>query len=337
MVGSDGYGHSALTGGIKPYITVVITAHGRRQYLIKAIESALSQTLSHGLYEIMVVKDFSDEDIDRMIQEYGIRTLTSSECNTVGQDLAMAIEQARGEIITFLDDDDTFLPTKLERLYTLFEEDKRIVYYHNSQIMVNENGESRRVNAYSIVMDTDSLRRQIRRLIHRYGTGPLFFNMSSIAIRKAHYLGSIAVLPSLSIHPDDFFFFAGLDGDGKYFLDSLPLTVYLSHQSKGHVIRSGLSRREFLQRRAKLYRDGSDATGIIMKAVSSLRIRRFLMARQCLELLISQIYSGTVSYMCLLGMLSKIADYGLKESLLQIYLALRDLMHWGDTEPPRNP
>ncbi|ADB86739.1 glycosyltransferase family A protein [Saccharolobus islandicus] len=38
--------------------------------------------------------------------------------------LAKGIEEAKGDIICFLDDDDLFKPTKLERVDKIFEEDK---------------------------------------------------------------------------------------------------------------------------------------------------------------------------------------------------------------------
>ncbi|MCL5017733.1 MAG: glycosyltransferase family 2 protein [Candidatus Parvarchaeota archaeon] len=45
-------------------ITVIIAAYGRRTFLKEAIASALDQTLPRSKYEIVVIKNFRDKDID---------------------------------------------------------------------------------------------------------------------------------------------------------------------------------------------------------------------------------------------------------------------------------
>ena len=40
----------------KTYITVLIVAHDRKQFIIEAINSVLKQTLARDLFEIIVVK-----------------------------------------------------------------------------------------------------------------------------------------------------------------------------------------------------------------------------------------------------------------------------------------
>jgi glycosyltransferase involved in cell wall biosynthesis len=42
----------------KPYISVIITAHNRKEFLKEAIQSALNQTLERSNYEILVIKNF---------------------------------------------------------------------------------------------------------------------------------------------------------------------------------------------------------------------------------------------------------------------------------------
>lgn len=56
-----------------PYISVLVIAHNRREYVIEALNSLLSQTLSHKEFEILVLKNFEDEKIDAFIQKEGIK------------------------------------------------------------------------------------------------------------------------------------------------------------------------------------------------------------------------------------------------------------------------
>jgi len=49
-----------------PYISVIVTAYKRRQYLYNALLSLKAQTLSRNKYEVIVVKDFEDPQIDTL-------------------------------------------------------------------------------------------------------------------------------------------------------------------------------------------------------------------------------------------------------------------------------
>ena len=74
----------------------VVTAYDRRQYLLGAVRSALNQTLPREFYEVIVVKNFRDEEIDRWLESSGAR-LILSQSPEQGEHLAAALEEARGQ------------------------------------------------------------------------------------------------------------------------------------------------------------------------------------------------------------------------------------------------
>ena len=90
-------------------ISVVITAHNRQQYLIDAVKSVLNQEIDRNAFEILVVKNFKEERMDNFLSDKGVR-LFYTEQKSFGAKLGIGIENAGGEIISFLDDDDTFFP-----------------------------------------------------------------------------------------------------------------------------------------------------------------------------------------------------------------------------------
>ena len=47
-----------------PYISVIITAYNRKEYLLDAINSVINQTLDKKYYEIIVIKNYNDSKID---------------------------------------------------------------------------------------------------------------------------------------------------------------------------------------------------------------------------------------------------------------------------------
>jgi len=91
-----------------PFISVIIMAYNRKEFLLNAIKSALNQTLSKDKYEIIVVKNFNDEIIDKFIDENNIINIYSDEKATSRQ-IVDAMKIARGDVISFLDDDDEFV------------------------------------------------------------------------------------------------------------------------------------------------------------------------------------------------------------------------------------
>jgi len=68
-----------------PHISVIVTAYNRKKYLLGAVRSALNQTLPRDLYEVIVVKNFRDEAIDRELEERGVVNLYSNDVTVGGR------------------------------------------------------------------------------------------------------------------------------------------------------------------------------------------------------------------------------------------------------------
>jgi glycosyltransferase involved in cell wall biosynthesis len=99
-----------------PLISVVVPTHNRPETLAEALASVRAQTFTD--YEIIVVSDSETEEnrnLSRSIAaRFDCRYFTVSYRN-VARVRNFAVEQAEGEWIAFLDDDDVWLPAKLER------------------------------------------------------------------------------------------------------------------------------------------------------------------------------------------------------------------------------
>lgn len=111
----------------KPEISVIITTYRRPRELTRAIHSARSQTRS--CIEILVVnddKDSASEIIDIIGSFNDPRIKYADNERTKGGNGARntGILKAQGHYIHFLDDDDQFLPTRLEEIYVFLEENR---------------------------------------------------------------------------------------------------------------------------------------------------------------------------------------------------------------------
>jgi glycosyltransferase involved in cell wall biosynthesis len=98
-----------------PEITVVIPTHARPELLARAIRSVLAQTVA--AIEVVVVLDGEDPATTRVLERFSddrIRHITLERNSGGGRARNAGVSEARGEWIAFLDDDDEFLPHKLE-------------------------------------------------------------------------------------------------------------------------------------------------------------------------------------------------------------------------------
>jgi glycosyltransferase involved in cell wall biosynthesis len=116
----------------KPFISVIVTAYNRKQFLLEALKSVVNQTLSRDKYEVIVTKNFRDEEINKFISDNKMKSILFTDMN-IGQMISDAIKLCEGEVITFLNDDDSWSKDRLERVYNVFK-NYNVGFYHNSGI-----------------------------------------------------------------------------------------------------------------------------------------------------------------------------------------------------------
>ncbi len=99
-----------------PTISVVIPSRGRPDVVPRAVSSALAQTVRD--LEVIVVVDGPDPATEAALLGIGdprVRVIVSPEPVGGGAARNIGVAAAASEWIAFLDDDDLWLPTKLER------------------------------------------------------------------------------------------------------------------------------------------------------------------------------------------------------------------------------
>lgn len=101
-----------------PLVSIIIPTYNRAGFIPAAVESVFAQTYKN--VEIVVVDDGSTDDTPSKLEEYGGRIRVVRQANR-GPAAARnrGIKVAGGEIIAFLDSDDLWLPSKLERQVAL--------------------------------------------------------------------------------------------------------------------------------------------------------------------------------------------------------------------------
>ncbi len=104
--------------------SIIIPTHNRVTILERAIQSVCQQTYSN--FELWIVDDGSTDHTENLVKNYLLKDARIHYLkNTASQGVAaarnLAIDQAQGEYIAFLDDDDEYLPNFLQEMAALID------------------------------------------------------------------------------------------------------------------------------------------------------------------------------------------------------------------------
>ncbi len=102
-------------------VSVIIPTYNRSQFITKAVDSVLSQTYKN--IELIVVNDGSTDDTEEKLQPYIDRIIYRKKENGGASSAVNAgLKIAKGKYVARLDDDDLFMPEKIERQVEVFEQ-----------------------------------------------------------------------------------------------------------------------------------------------------------------------------------------------------------------------
>lgn len=124
-------------------VSIIMPAHNAAKTIKESIDSVLSQTFTD--WELLVINDSSIDETEQIVSEYTrkdsrIRLLYTDK--SVGNPFYprnIGIKAAEGRFIAFLDSDDVWLATKLEKQIPLFDDEKvAIVFSYYEKFATNE-------------------------------------------------------------------------------------------------------------------------------------------------------------------------------------------------------
>lgn len=114
-------------------VSIVMPAYNVEKYIEESIESVLYQTYLN--WELIIVNDCSLDNTYKIIKKYHkkdsrIKSYSLLKNQGVSNARNIAINNAKGKYITFLDSDDIWLPEKLSRQIKFMEENNYIFTFH---------------------------------------------------------------------------------------------------------------------------------------------------------------------------------------------------------------
>lgn len=125
-------------------VSIITPCYNAERFIAQAIDSVLSQTYTD--WELLIVDDCSTDNSASIVREYEKRDCrikyfkTDKPSGSPFLPRNIAIENATGRYIAFLDSDDLWLPNKLEHQIPLFDNESVAVVFSNYE-KIKENGE----------------------------------------------------------------------------------------------------------------------------------------------------------------------------------------------------
>lgn len=160
-----------------PLVSVVIPTYNRAGMLDQALRSVCAQTFKD--YELIVVDDGSSDNTAEVVEKYAPRIKYLPKKNGgVASARNLGLKAAGGDLIAWLDDDDYFLPGKLEKQAGYMAAHPEVGLVYTGMLMIDTTG-AYPARTYAIPPRYKSCREVRNALINN-----CFFGNSTVMMRK---------------------------------------------------------------------------------------------------------------------------------------------------------
>ncbi len=162
----------------QPLISVIMNCYNGEKYLKYAVNSVLEQTYSN--WELVFWDDQSidnSSEIFKMFEDERLKYYLSNKRANLSESRILAIKKSKGEILTFLDVDDYWDDTFLEKQVSLYK-DKSISFSCGNFFVITEGSSHKKIFRKIIPSG-----RVVNELLMDYSVGLL-----TLAMRKSAYL-----------------------------------------------------------------------------------------------------------------------------------------------------
>ena len=197
-----------------PNVSVIMNCLNGEKYLKEAIDSIFTQTYED--WEIIFWEDLASNDNSHKIaKSYGtkLRYFKADVSLPLYGARNLALKQAKGKYITFLDQDDMWLPNKLKLQVKAFEENKNVGLIHTNCEILGHTGSKRilhrriqpsgkvfrellknyRINLQSVMISRDALNS-----LDYWFDNSMFFSGDADLFLRISYKWDVLYLPNIT-------------------------------------------------------------------------------------------------------------------------------------------
>jgi glycosyltransferase involved in cell wall biosynthesis len=186
-----------------PLVSVIMNVRNGASFLREAVDSVLAQTFTD--WELIVWDDCSTDESAQIVSEYRnprVRYFLSPEDTALAPAREAAIRQASGDWLAFLDQDDVWLPGKLEKQMALAAPGVGMIY--GRTVMFDARHGNRRdydyAHEFAPLPEGD--------IFTQLFADACFIAMSSAVLRRAAVEEAGSIPPAIEVTPDYYFYAA---------------------------------------------------------------------------------------------------------------------------------
>lgn len=217
-----------------PKVSIIVATYRRKETLKKALQSLITQTYPN--FEIIVVDDNADanwnEEVEKTVNSIkssgSIEIISVQNKNNKGsaETRNIGIKLATGEYVTFLDDDDLYLPDKVKKQVEHMTKEGSD-FSLTDLWLYDENGKliEKRLRDYIKDFSSDSLIRY-HLMYHMTGTDVMMF--------KKKYLIDIGMFSPINVGDEFYLMQKAIDGKGIFsYLPGCEVKAYVHSETGG--------------------------------------------------------------------------------------------------------
>ena len=248
-------------------VSAIITTHNRVKYLKKAVNSVLKQTYKN--IELIIVDDGSTDgtkEYCKSLKNVKYIYISKSKHKNGNYARNLGLKKSKCEYIAFLDDDDEWLPSKIEKQVKTIELDERIgLVYTGTTIEVNDglftidnsvnldlHGDCSKKSLYNIMTSTSTIlfRRSVLDDINGWDENINYWQDNEMLISVAQKYKIEYVNENLTIYRELINDSKKISNNVDGFLNSVD---YINNKYKKEI--SCLSKSEKVLRKQMIYND----------------------------------------------------------------------------------
>lgn len=196
-------------------VTVIILCYKRESFVLEAVNSVLNNGYPDNYLEVIVVKAFDNPALEESLKKMKC-LIIHSDSRYIGHGFCSALNMSTGEIVFLLDDDDLFLPGKIETHLSMYKKFTEVRYIINGYEIIDSSGKPIKSN---IRRKSRHLRDESEELLFikgqnvPYGISYLSkglgvdFNSSRVSFQKSDIMPYLDYLRNINIHLDTALFF----------------------------------------------------------------------------------------------------------------------------------
>ncbi len=228
-------------------ISVILATYNGEKYIKEQLESIIKQSINPD--EIVIVDDCSKDLTKNIIKQISVETkipiyFHENEKNQgSNKTFERALQLSKGEIIFFADQDDYWLPNKIEVFINAFNQNKKAMLVFSNGLLVNESLESlETTNWEKYKIDNNVLNRLKKEKAFITLSDKNYITGASMAIKRA-VMGIALPFPEALWHDHWLAIVSSLTGNIVSISDNL--FYYRQHNEQQVGIKSKVKRNRF--------------------------------------------------------------------------------------------